>query len=924
MRRYSFLLSVLMLSGLWLVSTGEAQGQTEQPGTAKSFVDKLNDFGRKLIGSPTEQEQTRSGARSIRQGQSGAGDRPSGASGNERSSGDSSQTRIPRDPGARSTADSMATRRTPITRDMPPPPDGAAVTERLDSGVARGSARESMTDERPMPMGGSIFPPEADSGRNSPTVGRSPTASVGVSRSNTDSPELRPLHERMAGFRESVFGPVQSSGVADAASSAGPSEPPVPSVATTPQPSAASLPSPVTASPASPSWPSNSIVDRTTPRYPPSDRIVLRREEPKSVLASPTGGRPTLAPPQAHEPLPVLPRLPELAPATVKSDEPAVTKPKDGEAQALDAKVAGESAEKEDRTTARDAARSKPPERSQPGLAVSEGAERPSSERAAGGNAADNVLFTRQSPMLGAETIGPKRIMVGKESNYEVIVYNSGQVGADQVVVTVALPEWTEVAGSEPSVGSVSSGPPDSSRRQAGAEPLLWKVGRLESRGREKLVLRIVPRQSKPFDLGVKWDYAPVASRTMIEVQEPKLEVQLHGPRDVLFGKAEIYRLELSNPGTGDAENVVISLLPEGTGENVPVTHRLGTLAAGDKKTIEVELTARQAGNLTIKVDARAEGGLLAQLAEKILVQRAALTVAVEAPAVQYVGSEATYRILVKNPGTAPAGKVEVMAAIPAGSRFVSCTHNGRPTSSQRKIVWSLDNLAPGGEMALGLTCNLVTAGSSRLQISSTADGDLMAQAYADVQVEAIADLALSMKDPSGPVAVGAEAVYELRIQNRGTRAAEGVDVATYFSEGLEPAAAEGSPNQLTRGQVVFNTIPSVAAGECVVLKVKARAERAGNHIVRAEVLCRPLGTRLVSEETTHFYDSGRGAPSIPLAQPARTTSPSPASPLRTADRREPAAVTSPSSRSVSMPVREDATSGGTLNAPKVPWRTTP
>ena len=598
-----------------------------------------------------------------------------------------------------------------------------------------------------------------------------------------------------------------------------------------------------------------------------------------------------------------------------KADEPLGSASKITGPTLPDTRITNETIEKINRFPAKYPATAREPAAAPTVLAPAT-AGRVASEQTVVGRATDNVLFTRQSPVLGAETVGPKRITVGG-INYEVIVHNSGQVGADQVVVTIALPDWAEVAGTEPSVGSVSGGVSDPSRRELGAEPLLWKVGRLESKGREKLILRIVPRQSKPFDLGVKWDYAPVTTQAMIEVQEPKLEVQLHGPRAVLFGKAELFRLELSNPGTGDAENVVISLLPEGTGENNPVTHRLGTLAASGKENDRGRADCASGGNLTIKVDARAEGGLLAQLAEKIQVQRAALTVVAEAPAVQYVGSDAVYRILVKNPGTAPTGKVDVIASLPTGSRFVACTHSGRPTSSQSKVIWTLDNLAPNGEMVLSLTCNLTTAGTSRLQVTSTADNDLMAQTFADVQVEAMADLALSMKDPSGPIPVGADAAYEVRIQNRGTRAAEGIDVATYFSEGLEPAAAEGSPSRLGRGQVVFNTLPSLAPGESIVLKVKARAEKAGNHIIRTEVLCRPLGTRLVSEETTHFYDAGRGGMPTPgqqLGQPARTATLPAGNALRTADRRDPPPGSSSLQNRypVPMPMKKDAPSGAT------------
>ena len=41
-----------------------------------------------------------------------------------------------------------------------------------------------------------------------------------------------------------------------------------------------------------------------------------------------------------------------------------------------------------------------------------------------------------------------------------------------------------------------------------------------------------------------------------------------------------------------------------------------------------------------------------------------------------------------------------------------------------------------------------------------------------------------------------------------------------YFSRGIEPTSAEGVPNRLAAGQVVFQPIASIAPGEEVVLKI--------------------------------------------------------------------------------------------------------
>jgi len=491
-----------------------------------------------------------------------------------------------------------------------------------------------------------------------------------------------------------------------------------------------------------------------------------------------------------------------------------------------------------------------------------------------------SVLFSRKGPMLSVETAGPRKISVGKESAYAVSIYNSGEAAADEVVVYVNLPAWADVVAAEASTGATHLNSPGGT-----GEPFAWSIGRLAARGRERLVLRIVPRERKPFDLGVRWDYEPVASQAVIEVQEPCLEMQLEGPREVLYGKKEIYKLKLSNTGNGDAENVVITLMPIGDKTNQPISHTLGTLAAGEKKTIEVELTARQAGSVAIQVAVRGDGGVHAELAEKVLVRRAALAVNVEGPKVQYVGTSATYRIQLSNPGTAPARNVKLSANIPPGAKYLASLDGGRLEADGTTVQWTLASLNPGAEQSFTMTCSLGRAGLSRVTADCAADDELTASASTTTEVEAMADLVLDVKDPPGPVSVGQEAAYELRIRNRGTKNAEGVEVVAYFSRGVEPVSAEGAQHRIGPGQVVFSPISSLAAGAELALKIRAQAETTGNHIFRVEVHCKPLGTRLVSEDTTHFYQD-ESAPRPASDVSSRKPYPADTRPLHSADRR--------------------------------------
>jgi len=464
-----------------------------------------------------------------------------------------------------------------------------------------------------------------------------------------------------------------------------------------------------------------------------------------------------------------------------------------------------------------------------------------------------NVLFTAQSPVISLAATGPRTVMIGKEAEFVVTIRNQG-AAANQVVVKINVPNDVDVISSRATLG-------DAQATSGGQihEALEWSIDRLEANSEETLNLKLVPRKSSPLDLAMSYTFTPETSQTMVEVQEPKLAMSLSGPTEVLFGQTKVYKLTISNPGNGDTHNVSVGLLPIGASGEAQGTHKLGTLKAGESKSIDIELTARQAGALTIKAQSFADGGLRAEAAEQVLVRRAALQVTVEAPRVKYAGTPATYHVTIENTGDAPAENVSLSAMLPPESKFLAAS-GGRLDQQQARVNWAVGSLAAGGQRVYELNCALNTPGDNRLQFAANGDGELSAAATSNTRVEAIADLKLEVRDPQGPVAVGDDAVYEVRIRNRGTKAAQGVDLAVFFSEGLEPASADGGPHDLGPGQVVFKPLASIAAGEAATFYVRARAASAGNHVFRAEVTCETLDTKLAAEEATHFYGDQRTA----------------------------------------------------------------
>ena len=120
--------------------------------------------------------------------------------------------------------------------------------------------------------------------------------------------------------------------------------------------------------------------------------------------------------------------------------------------------------------------------------------------------------------------------------------------------------------------------------------------------------------------------------------------------------------------------------------------------------------------------------------------------------------------------------------------------------------------------------------------------------------VETVADLVLTVADPKGPLPTGEQVPYEIKVINRGTKSAQGVNLVMQFSEGIEPSKAEGLQHRIVPGQVLFSPIPKIDPGQEMRFKITAEALKSGTHIFRAQLTCQDSDAREIAEGTTRFF----------------------------------------------------------------------
>ncbi|MEM8946028.1 MAG: hypothetical protein AAGD11_12700, partial [Planctomycetota bacterium] len=461
------------------------------------------------------------------------------------------------------------------------------------------------------------------------------------------------------------------------------------------------------------------------------------------------------------------------------------------------------------------------------------------------------ILQTTQQPVIVSHVEGPRSILVGREATYQVTLENTSSTAAKNVAAEISVPEWAELVDAMSTSGVV-----ERSGNGAITGALEWKLSDLPARASQALRLRLIPRSGRPLQLGVRWSQAPVQSQAVVEVQEPKLELAISGPQEVRFGKPQRYRLTLRNPGTGTTEGVSLRLVPPGGDENSATTQQIGSLKAGEVRDIDLELTAREAGELLIRADAVADGGLNAETTKTVLCRKPELKVDWRGPDKKYAGTVAAYYFRVSNPGTAATDPVDMSVKLPAGTEFISASEGFSVDATTGVINWSLAALDAGEEQFMQLRCKIARPGANDFLVSANCnDSDLQDSKAFQTEVVALADLKLEVSDPQGPLPLGESVVYEIRVRNRGTTGAEHINIVGLFSEGIDPTTVEGAQYTVRDGRVSFHPIKSLPAGREVVLRIHAEANQAGTHIFRTEVTCPKLDIKLAAEETTRFFE---------------------------------------------------------------------
>jgi uncharacterized repeat protein (TIGR01451 family) len=232
-----------------------------------------------------------------------------------------------------------------------------------------------------------------------------------------------------------------------------------------------------------------------------------------------------------------------------------------------------------------------------------------------------------------------------------------------------------------------------------------------------------------------------------------------------------------------------------------------------------------------------------------------ALDVTMEGPRRRFLERQAVYTLWVSNPGTASAEDVELIANLPPGMEFVAANNAGQYDPKSRTVQWLLEELPANQKGSVTLTMLPVEAGEQRLRVAGTAKNGLAAEKQESVLIEGAAAILFQVADLADPVEVGGETTYEIRVANRGSKAASNVQLVAMLPPEAKPVGAEGPTRfEFSGQQVRFQPLPRLQPKAETIYRVRVQCLAVGDLRMRALLTTDDIQTPITKEEATRVY----------------------------------------------------------------------
>lgn len=453
-----------------------------------------------------------------------------------------------------------------------------------------------------------------------------------------------------------------------------------------------------------------------------------------------------------------------------------------------------------------------------------------------------------QEPRLTIEKTAPPKAVLGQPLVYTIIVKNIGGSPAQHVTVEDRIPRGSRLLGTAPKAELVD-------------KRLVWKLGSLPPSEERRISIKVVPEEEGSIGSVAKVNFVSEVAAEIV-ITAPQLKLRVSGPTDINMGQPAEVVFTLSNPGEGDATNVVLrSILPEGLSHPAgnDLEYKIERLAAKETKEVRLELTGIKPGRVVHQAVATADGNLKVESKTPMEIVGEELVLTRSAPAKVYIGRPVPFANKIGNEGTRSVARVKIVETVPTGLEFVEATDAGQFDPSTRTITWTVGPLAPGADHRVSATLTPKTVGRYEAVITATGPTGSVATVKPQLAVEGFPSLAVEPLGDQRLVAVGEQVTTKVQLKNQGTAPAQNVRMVIDLPSELRLVSVKAPTRYSVAGQrLTFEAVDTLAPRTGATFELVLEAMAAGDSRLEMQIAADHLRRAIKHDEAVQVVQAAQ------------------------------------------------------------------
>ena len=440
-------------------------------------------------------------------------------------------------------------------------------------------------------------------------------------------------------------------------------------------------------------------------------------------------------------------------------------------------------------------------------------------------------------PTVQLQVRTPSHLPVGKPVPYRVTATNTSQAKALRVNVRMPWPnEATGLLKVEPK--------PD--RGGKPGEELVWTMPAL-NRGESKTFdVEFQPKPDAKQVSAVAYVSFEYGARVDTAIDKPKVTVKRTATPQVAVGELITVKVDVTNSSPVPVPNAVlqefvprdVEIRGDSEAARVPSDAgqlrdwKLGTIAAGQTKSVTYQLLARKGGDVLTKSFLTSDAGSLdtgpSESVTKVMTP--ALQLKFDGPPSAESRTPTTYTATVTNAGTMPLENVRVSVEVPDDLSVVRLTNGCRTDRGLR--TWVIPKLAAGESHAfrVGVEPEQGASGNRTLKAYARDSRGKVDEQAREATTTFVGRADLTWKPTFNPasVKVGRQGTLTVKVTNHGSETDKGVRLRVSIPPEVKIVETGPDRTELSAGGQVVFPARSIAPGKTVEFTVTYQGQKDG------------------------------------------------------------------------------------------------